>query len=69
MYENTHWTQGDIPGVAPVWKFVASCFLPNLEPVVVGSCAGVTAWTSSAIFVGGSFTTYSGKKYKASWWT
>ncbi|WP_433825466.1 lytic polysaccharide monooxygenase [Actinoplanes sp. CA-015351] len=38
-------------------------------PPPTGSCGGVSAWTSSTVYVGGNFATYNGRKWKASWWT
>lgn len=34
-----------------------------------GSCAGVAAWSSTTVYVGGNFATYQGQLWEASWWT
>ncbi|KAJ7666463.1 glycoside hydrolase family 18 protein [Mycena rosella] len=34
-----------------------------------GSCAGVAAWVSTAIYVGGQQATFSGSLWTAQWWT
>ncbi|MCL2552951.1 MAG: carbohydrate-binding protein [Actinomycetia bacterium] len=34
-----------------------------------GSCAGVTDWSASAVYVGGNEVQHNGHKWKAKWWT
>ncbi|KAK0204659.1 glycoside hydrolase family 18 protein [Desarmillaria ectypa] len=34
-----------------------------------GSCSGVSAWDSTAVYVGGNQVSYGGKLWAASWWT
>ncbi|KAF8582270.1 carbohydrate-binding module family 5 protein [Ramaria rubella] len=34
-----------------------------------GSCAGIAAWSASAIYTGGQTATYNGDLWTASWWT
>ncbi|KAF5383561.1 hypothetical protein D9615_003762 [Tricholomella constricta] len=34
-----------------------------------GSCAGVAAWSSTAVYVGGNKATYNGHLWTAKWWT
>ncbi|KAJ7630611.1 glycoside hydrolase family 18 protein [Roridomyces roridus] len=42
---------------------------PATGPTGSGSCAGVPAWSSAAIFVGGDKATYNGDLWTAQWWT
>jgi predicted carbohydrate-binding protein with CBM5 and CBM33 domain len=38
-------------------------------PPPSGNCAGVGAWASSTVYVGGNLATHNSRKWRASWWT
>lgn len=42
---------------------------PTPTPTPGGSCSGVAAWSSTAIYVAGNQVTYNGSLWQAKWWT
>ncbi|KAF6760385.1 glycoside hydrolase family 18 protein [Ephemerocybe angulata] len=42
---------------------------PTDPPPTGGACSGVSAWSSSAVYVGGTKATYGGFLWTAKWWT
>jgi chitinase len=72
------WTQGDIPGnnSQGVWTDNGTCGGGGTGPSPTatsgggsGQCAGLSAWSSGAVYVGGNAVTYNGHKWTAKWWT
>jgi chitinase len=60
------WTQGETPGVATVWVDQGACTGGTTTPPT-GSCP--TAWSSTAVYLGGAVVGYNGHKWTAKWWT
>ncbi|WP_412540602.1 glycosyl hydrolase family 18 protein [Longispora sp. K20-0274] len=60
------WTQGETPGVAAVWENVGACGPATSAPP--GTCTAA-AWNSATAYSGGALVSYTGKKYRAKWWT
>jgi chitinase len=66
------WTQGDIPGnnAQDVWADNGACGGGSSSASTgTGNCAGLSAWSSTAVYVGGDSVTYGGHKWTAKWWT
>jgi len=42
---------------------------PTPTPTPTGSCSGVAAWSSTAIYVAGNQVTYNNELWQAKWWT
>ncbi|KAI0050723.1 carbohydrate-binding module family 5 protein [Auriscalpium vulgare] len=61
------------------WSAISACTGSGASPTSsssapgsspsAGSCAGVPAWTSTAVFTGGQQATFSGHLWTAKWWT
>ncbi len=64
------WTQGDIPGnnAQGVWTDNGACG-GTTGGGGTGQCAGILAWQSGNVYVGGQSVTYNGHKWTAKWWT
>jgi chitinase len=68
------WTQGDIPGnnSQDVWTDNGACSGggTSASPTAgTGSCAGLSAWSSTAVYVAGNSVTYGSHEWTAKWWT
>lgn len=56
-YRAQWWTQGEVPGVAMVWKRVSE------DNGTIG------AWDNQKVYYNGDQVLHNGKTYKAQWWT
>jgi len=64
------WTQGDIPGnnSQGVWTDNGAC-TGSGGGGGGATCTGLSAWSSTTVYVGGNSVTYGGHKWTAKWWT
>jgi chitinase len=66
------WTQGDIPGnnSQGVWTDNGACTGGGATPTSGStSCTGLSAWSSSTVYVAGNAVTYASHEWTAKWWT
>lgn len=59
IYTAKWWTLGEKPSSSDVWKKGESA----------GKPAPIEAWSKTTVYTRGDIITYSGKTYKAKWWT
>ncbi|KAG0236499.1 hypothetical protein BGW42_003405 [Actinomortierella wolfii] len=69
-YTAKWWTQGDVPSAGGPWSDNGPCSGGPTSPTGGnGSCSGVSPWSSSSVYTGGSKVTYEGFLWTAQWWT
>ncbi|KAI0309232.1 glycoside hydrolase family 18 protein [Amylostereum chailletii] len=78
-YPNSKWDNirnqmGSSPGTSPTATTTSQPTSTTSQPTSTsnpgtGSCAGVTAWSASTVYVGGNKATYGGHLWSAKWWT
>ncbi|KAG0232346.1 hypothetical protein B0O80DRAFT_427005 [Mortierella sp. GBAus27b] len=67
QYSAKWWTQGNVPTDGGPWNDLGVC--GGSGNPGTGSCAGVSAWSSSGVYNAGNKVTYNGFVYTAQWWT
>ncbi|KAF9351748.1 hypothetical protein BGX26_010275 [Mortierella sp. AD094] len=67
QYTAQWWSQNNIPTAGAPWTDNGLCSGGGNPGS--GSCAGVSAWSSSSSYSGGAKVTYGGFIYTAQWWT
>ncbi|KAF5377574.1 hypothetical protein D9615_005148 [Tricholomella constricta] len=51
------------------WSAISACSGAGTTPTSGESCAGIAAWSSTAIYTGGAQVVYSSHLWTAQWWT
>jgi chitinase len=75
LWQAKWWTQGETPstGGSGVWTLVGSCGGSGSATATPGSgsgqCAGVAAYSSSAVYTNGMKVVYNNQLWQAKWWT
>ncbi|GAB6284997.1 MAG: hypothetical protein STSR0009_11980 [Methanoregula sp.] len=58
QYQARWWTQGDVPGIADVWKLISTTGVMSPAP-----------WSPDKVYTAGNQVLYLTVKYQAQWWT
>ncbi|KAG0357801.1 hypothetical protein BG005_003108 [Podila minutissima] len=72
QYTAQWWSQNNIPTAGAPWADNGLCTSGPVTPTPTanpGTCAGVSAWSSSTAYSGNAKVTYGGFLYTAQWWT